>query len=133
MSTRGRTYSCGSCAHTDLAILSFHPVKTITTGEGGAVLTNDDALAGRAQEPCQSRRGERPLKICQIRHVDSTRPDSPLWYYEMQDLGFNARITDIQCALGLSQLKRLGAFKARRQEIVRMYNRAFSGLAERAG
>ena len=52
----GRTYACGSCAHTDLAILSFHPVKTITTGEGGAVLTNDDALADKLRMSCQPRR-----------------------------------------------------------------------------
>jgi perosamine synthetase len=126
----GKAYSCGSCAHTDLAILSFHPVKTITTGEGGAVLTNDDSLAARLRR-IANHGVERDPKYLGTRNAErGTRDSFPAWYSEMQDLGFNARITDIQCALGISQLKRLGAFKARRQEIVRIYHRAFAGLAE---
>ncbi|MBN2122693.1 MAG: DegT/DnrJ/EryC1/StrS family aminotransferase, partial [Deltaproteobacteria bacterium] len=129
----GRTYRCGSCAHTDLAILSFHPVKTITTGEGGALLTNDDALAAKLRrlsshgvERDPSRFVHDPCSNLEPR-TSSRRP----WYHEMQDLGFNARITDIQCALGLSQLRRLGAFKARRRELVRLYDDAFGDLAEK--
>jgi UDP-4-amino-4,6-dideoxy-N-acetyl-beta-L-altrosamine transaminase len=124
----GRTYSCGSCAHTDLAILSFHPVKTITTGEGGAVLTNDDQLADKLR--CLSSHGvvRDPSQFLSRPSSLVSRPSA--YYYEMQLLGFNGRITDIQAALGLSQLKRLGEFKARRQEIVGQYNTAFADLSE---
>jgi UDP-4-amino-4,6-dideoxy-N-acetyl-beta-L-altrosamine transaminase len=113
----GKTYQCGSCAHSDLAIFSFHPVKTITTGEGGAVLTNDKQLA----EKLILFRSHGMTKDPKI----ITRNDGP-WYYEMHELGYNYRITDIQCGLGLSQLNRLDEFKKRRQEIVRMYNTNFS-------
>lgn len=125
----GRKYSCGSCGHTDLAILSFHPVKTITTGEGGAVLTDDDRLADKLR--CLANHGVvRDPKYFVTRNSEpGTLNQFPAWYYEMQLLGFNARITDIQCALGLSQLNRLQEFKAKRQEIVRMYNSAFEDLA----
>jgi UDP-4-amino-4,6-dideoxy-N-acetyl-beta-L-altrosamine transaminase len=112
----GATYRCGSCAHSDLAILSFHPVKTITTGEGGAITTNSDELARTLRLLRSHGMTKDPAKL--------TRNDGP-WYYEMHELGFNYRITDIQCALGTSQLRRLGEFKKRRQEIVRRYNAAF--------
>ena len=124
----GIPYACGSCAHTDLAILSFHPVKTITTGEGGAVLTNDADLAHRLH--CLSNHGierdpERLVSAC-----TSNREPCPSYYHEMQALGFNARITDLQCALGLSQLKRIQEFKARRQDIAGQYNQAFQPLEQ---
>jgi UDP-4-amino-4,6-dideoxy-N-acetyl-beta-L-altrosamine transaminase len=109
----------GDCRHADLTIFSFHPVKTITTGEGGAVTTNDPKLYER-------------LKLLRSHGITKdagrlSRNPGP-WYYEMQALGFNYRLTDLQAALGLSQLKRLGAFKSRRLEIVRAYNRAFRDL-----
>lgn len=113
---KGDTFQCGSCAHSDLAIFSFHPVKTITTGEGGAIVTNDEALAQR-------------LRL--LRNHGMTKDPSVLtrndgaWYYEMHELGYNYRITDIQCALGLSQMDKLDAFKKRRQEIVKCYNDHF--------
>jgi perosamine synthetase len=108
---------CGCCAHSDMAIFSFHPVKTITTGEGGVVLTNDSALAKRLR---------RFRNHGMTKDADSlSRNDGP-WYYEMHELGFNYRITDLQCALGISQMNRLGVFKKRRQEIVAAYNKAFS-------
>ncbi len=140
----GRRYACGSCAHTDLAILSFHPVKTITTSEGGAVLTNDDALAEKVR--CLANHGvvRDPAKfVNQWSAISNHRSATPSdlnpptsnvflpYYYEMQLLGFNARMTDIQATLGLSQLKRLGEFKARRQEIVRKYNSAFAALSKK--
>ena len=117
----GRQISCGSCVHSDLAIFSFHPVKTITTGEGGAVLTNDDKLAERIRL-MRSHGIERRSDLL-------TKNDGP-WYHEMTDLSFNCRITDFQCALGKSQLTKLQSFKARRKEIVDRYNAAFSGLEE---
>jgi UDP-4-amino-4,6-dideoxy-N-acetyl-beta-L-altrosamine transaminase len=104
----------------DVTTLSFHPVKHITTGEGGAVLCDDAAIHrsvsvlrthGVVKDPSQQGRDEGP------------------WYYEMQALGFNYRITDIQCALGTSQLVRLDAFLARRRWIASRYDEAFDGLA----
>lgn len=99
----------GSCAYSDMTIFSFHPVKTITSGEGGAVTTNDPVLYE---------------KLCAYRahgmHKDGEH--SQTWEYEMRELGYNYRITDFQCALGISQLKKLDVFKARRREIVAFYN-----------
>jgi UDP-4-amino-4,6-dideoxy-N-acetyl-beta-L-altrosamine transaminase len=125
-----KTYACGSCAHTDLAIFSFHPVKTITTGEGGAILTNDDSLAHKLRmlvnhgiERDQSRFvGNAPALVA--------GPEPLAWYHEMQMLGFNYRLTDIHSVLGLSQIKRLKQHKERRQQIVRDYNRAFEAWEE---
>jgi len=112
----------GSCRYSDLTVLSFHAVKHITTGEGGMVLTNNEAFY---------------RKLLMFRTHGITRDSDVLeiknegpWYYEMHDLGFNYRITDFQCALGLSQLKKLDSFLARRREIVARYNQAFSGLKD---
>ena len=99
----------GSCAYSDMTVFSFHPVKTITTGEGGAVTTNDPDLYA---------------KLCALR-AHGTHKDGEMahtWEYEMRELGYNYRITDLQCALGVSQLKRLNEFKRRRREIVSYYN-----------
>jgi len=124
----GRVYACGCCEHADLAIFSFHPVKTITTGEGGAVLTNDDELARRLR--LLSNHGiERDPERFRGRENGDPDPGLDVWYHEMQALGMNCRITDIQCALGLSQLKRLERFKSRRQEIVNLYNAQLMDLA----
>ena len=114
----GTVYHCGGCAHSDLAIFSFHPVKTITTGEGGAVLTNNDVLADKIRR-MRSHGVVRDVNLL-------SRNDGP-WYYEMSELNFNCRLTDFQCALGKSQLKKLGQFKRRRKEIVDRYNAAFKG------
>lgn len=117
----GSTYADGSpvgiCKYSDMTIFSFHPVKVLTTAEGGAVTTNDDALYE---------------KLCLLRtHGITKNPDVMAqnpgpWYYEMIDLGFNYRITDLQCALGITQLSKLGRFKDRRREIVAAYNEAFA-------
>ena len=99
----------GSCKYSDMTVFSFHPVKTITTGEGGAVTTNDPELYA---------------KLCAYR-AHGTHKDGEMahtWEYEMRELGFNYRITDFQCALGMSQLKKLDDFKRRRREIAAYYN-----------
>ena len=99
----------GSCRYSDMTVFSFHPVKTITTGEGGAVTTNNPELYA---------------KLCAYR-AHGTHKDGEMsntWEYEMRELGYNYRITDFQCALGRSQLSKLDAFKTRRREIVRYYN-----------
>lgn len=109
----------GNCKYSDMTVFSFHPVKTITTGEGGAVTTNDEKLY---------------QKLLMLRSHGVTKDENLLtknpgpWYYEMQSLGFNYRMTDIQAALGCSQLQKLDFFKKRRREVVAMYNKAFVGM-----
>ncbi len=109
----------GNCKYSDMTVFSFHPVKTITTGEGGAVTTNDETLY---------------QKLLMLRSHGTTKNENLLtknpgpWYYEMQSLGFNYRMTDMQAALGYSQLQKLGFFKKRRREIVAAYNKAFAGM-----
>jgi perosamine synthetase len=114
----GREYRAGCCAHTEMAILSFHPVKHITTAEGGAVLTNDPRLAGRLRDLRSHGIHRDPARL--------TQPDEGPWYYEQAALGYHYRITDLQCALGLSQLGKLGRFVARRNEIARRYDAALA-------
>jgi UDP-4-amino-4,6-dideoxy-N-acetyl-beta-L-altrosamine transaminase len=101
----------GSCTNSNISIFSFHPVKHITTAEGGAITTNNKAIYERLLM----------LRSHGILKIHDMKP----WEYEMQDLGFNYRITDIQCALGISQLKRLPEFINRRFEIVKSYDKAF--------
>ena len=103
----------------DMTAFSFHPVKHITTGEGGMVTTNDTKLADK-------------MRRFRNHGIDSDhrqRIERGIWYYEMVDLGYNYRITDLQCALGLNQLHKLPEWLIRRQKIARQYNKAFSGLA----
>jgi UDP-4-amino-4,6-dideoxy-N-acetyl-beta-L-altrosamine transaminase len=116
----GSRHRVGDCAHADLAILSFHPVKHITTGEGGAVLTNDATLALRLRDLRTHGIHKDPERL--ERAADD--PWSGPWYYEMAALGFNYRITDLQCALGVSQMAKLDGFLARRRELARVYDAA---------
>ena len=119
----GSTYEngeqVGSCCYSDMTIFSFHPVKTFTTGEGGAITTNNPELYE---------------KLSLLRTHGITKDPTRLhqnpgpWYYEMQDLGYNYRLTDMQAALGVTQLSRLEEFKKRRRAIVEWYNRTFSGI-----
>ena len=106
----------GSCRYSDMSVFSFHPVKSITTGEGGAVMTNDPGL----YKSLLSLRNHGIDK-------DGLRDSPGDWYYEMRSLGYNYRLTDIQSALGLSQLRKLASFINRRKEIAKIYNRAFKG------
>jgi len=99
----------------DMSVFSFHPVKHITTGEGGMALTDNEKF-------CERLRSFRQHGI-----VRNTCEDAP-WYYEMRSMGFNYRLTDFQCALGLSQLNRLDEFIERRREIASAYNEAFALL-----
>jgi dTDP-4-amino-4,6-dideoxygalactose transaminase len=126
----GGTYSTGrrvgSCDHSLMTVFSFHPVKAIAAGEGGMITTNDEVIYRR---------------LLRLRSHGITKLDDPFqldersdangvanpWYYEMQDLGYNYRITDIQCALALSQFHKLDAFIARRRSLVKTYDAAFAG------
>jgi len=119
----------GSCKYSDLTVFSFHPVKSITTGEGGAVLTNNKKLYEKLLMLRNHGITKDPAKFT-INHQPSTINDYGSWYYEMQELGFNYRITDFQCALGLSQLKKLNKFIQRRREIVEIYNKELSKIDE---
>ena len=106
----------GSCAHSDAAILSFHPVKLVTSGEGGAVLTNDAVMAKRV----------RSLRSHGIEKPDSLLESEGEWAYAQTELGWNYRMTDIQASLGLSQLKRVDEFLNHRRELAAAYQQAFS-------
>lgn len=101
----------------DMTVFSFHPVKPITTGEGGMVLTNDDTLYQR---------------LVRLRHHGMVRHATPrqrgAWYYEIRELGHNFRLSDIQAALGLSQMNKLDGFIARRRQIARRYDEALADM-----
>lgn len=109
-------------ALSDMTVFSFHPVKLLTTGEGGMVLTNSDHFYGRL-------RVFRTHGITRQAEQYQDEDQGP-WYYEMQELGYNYRITDFQCGLGLSQLQKLDRFLARRQHIAARYTAAFSDVSE---
>ena len=115
--SKGTRHYCGNGNWADVSVFSFHPVKHIATGEGGMVTTNSKELYD---------------KLCLYRTHGITKDSKLLtenhggWYYEMQELGFNYRITDFQAALGISQLKRADAGLKRRQLIARRYNEAFA-------
>ena len=106
--------------YADVVTQSFHPVKHITTGEGGAIITNDEAIISKAYI-LRSHGMERVLKL----NDDS---EVPPWYYEMNEVGYNYRITDFQCALGSNQLLRINEFLKKRRIIADRYNSFFSKL-----
>jgi UDP-4-amino-4,6-dideoxy-N-acetyl-beta-L-altrosamine transaminase len=115
-SQNGQKQQCGNGRFSDLAIFSFHPVKHITTGEGGMITTNDVKLYHRLRN-LRSHGIQQQPELKQFNHG--------VWYYEMQELGYNYRMTDIQAALGSSQLKRANAGLERRKEIASTYQKAF--------
>lgn len=123
----GRTWSLGANPWADVGVFSFHPVKTMTTGEGGMLVTNDDEWARRARL-LRSHGIERQPANFTTPPDDAFLAEKGPWFYEMQELGSNYRLSDLQSALGLSQLRRLDSFLARRREIVAAYNAAFADL-----
>jgi UDP-4-amino-4,6-dideoxy-N-acetyl-beta-L-altrosamine transaminase len=117
---RYRNGPVGDCRYSDIVIFSFHPVKIITTGEGGMALTNDGELA-------------RKMALLRSHGItreegEMTGPSEGPWYYQQTDLGFNYRMTDLQAALGNSQIKRLEDWVARRNALASRYHSKLSGL-----
>lgn len=110
----------GNCAQSDITVFSFHPVKIITTAEGGMALTNDAGLAARMERL-------RSHGITRDADLMTHAPDGP-WYYQQLELGWNYRMTEIHAALGLSQMDRLDAFIARRRALAEAYHTALKGL-----
>jgi UDP-4-amino-4,6-dideoxy-N-acetyl-beta-L-altrosamine transaminase len=112
----------GRSDFSDICAFSFHPVKSITTAEGGMACTNSKLLADRL----------RRIRIHGITRnaAEMTKPTEGLWYYQMLELGLNYRLSDIHAALGRSQLKRLGSFIARRRAIAKQYDKAFEHLPQ---
>ena len=111
----------GNCRYSDITVFSFHPVKIITTGEGGMALTNDEQLA-------KHMRLLRSHGITNDALDMQPRPPEELWNYQQIDLGFNFRMTDIHAALGLSQMQRLDEFVAKRHSIAKRYDQTLSDL-----
>jgi UDP-4-amino-4,6-dideoxy-N-acetyl-beta-L-altrosamine transaminase len=101
----------------DMTVFSFHPVKHITTGEGGMILTDNEEFYEK-------------LKIFRHHGIVKDSPNKGSWYYEIYNPGYNFRLTDFQCALGISQLEKLGRFIQRRTEIAAKYNEAFAEMPE---
>lgn len=109
-----KLHPVGSCKHSDLSVFSFHPVKPITTGEGGAITTNNHKLA---------------KKIFLLRSHGIIRKKS-YWDYNINELGFNYRLSDINCALGVSQIKKLSQFINKRKKILNIYKKNFLSYSQ---
>ena len=110
----------GSGRYSDITVFSFHPVKIITTAEGGMALTNDDDLAGKMNL-------HRSHGVTRDQNLMTHESDG-LWYYQQVELGYNYRMTELQAALGISQMERLDAFVERRHELAKRYDKSLRGL-----
>lgn len=110
----------GNCRYSDITVFSFHPVKIITTAEGGLALTNDDALAEKMNL-------YRSHGVTRDTSLMTHEPDGP-WYYQQVALGFNYRMTELQAALGISQMQRLDEFVAQRHRLAERYNQLLADL-----
>jgi len=119
----GKEYKCGNGKHVDFCTFSFHPVKHITTGEGGLILTDDPYLYREVFLLRKHGIDRRDEMFSENERIGS-------WMYDMESLGYNYRMTNFQAALGLSQLKRIEQFKARRREIVNYYNDRLNDIDE---
>jgi dTDP-4-amino-4,6-dideoxygalactose transaminase len=117
---RYRNEPVGNCLYSDITVFSFHPVKIITTAEGGMAMTQDPELAERMS---RLRTHGITKDLAQMQNT----PTGP-WYYEQLELGYNYRMTDLQAALGISQLQRLDAFVAKRNELAQRYNALLAAL-----
>jgi UDP-4-amino-4,6-dideoxy-N-acetyl-beta-L-altrosamine transaminase len=143
-----RNEPIGNCRYSDITVFSFHPVKIITTGEGGMAVTNREDLAERmallrshgitrnisptgnhrAQSLESQAASDLHSEICSLNASTKDMSPAPSYYYEQIDLGYNYRMTDLQAALGLQQLERLDEFVAKRHELAKKYDRKLAGL-----
>jgi UDP-4-amino-4,6-dideoxy-N-acetyl-beta-L-altrosamine transaminase len=125
----GTVALAGECRHCDMAAFSFHPVKTIAVGEGGAVTTNDAALYAHMRQLRSHglTRTAADFTNRELAFAGDGRANP--WYYEIAELGFNFRLNDISCAMGLSQLRKVGRFIARRRDLVQQYRDGLNDLA----
>jgi UDP-4-amino-4,6-dideoxy-N-acetyl-beta-L-altrosamine transaminase len=110
----------GKCGYSDITVFSFHPVKIVTSAEGGMALTNDGALANHMARLRSHGITRDPAEMTHV-------PDGP-WYYQQIELGFNYRMTDVQAALGSSQMRRIDQFVSRRHALAKAYDELFKGL-----
>jgi len=110
-----KKYKIGSCKHVDISTFSFHPTKTITTGEGGLVSTNKKKIYKNLEN---------------LRSIGIKRSLKKHWEYDVINIGLNFRLTDFQCALGISQLKKINKFINKRKKIFKMYNKALFNIDE---
>ncbi|WP_431854528.1 UDP-4-amino-4,6-dideoxy-N-acetyl-beta-L-altrosamine transaminase [Azospirillum sp.] len=122
-------HSVGACAHAAFTAFSLHPVKTITMGEGGVTTTDDEALAEGMRRARNHGMTRDPARFANPEQAFGADGAPNPWYYEMQELGFNYRATDVACALGASQLRRLDGFVARRRQLQARYDAALADLA----
>lgn len=120
----GQEHRCGDGSLAELAIFSFHPVKHIAAGEGGMITTNDKALYNHLM---RLRTHGITNKLHDLTEPYPGEPERGGWYMELQELGYNYRLTDMQAALGMSQLSRVSAMLDRRQAIAKRYDEAFAG------
>lgn len=124
----GRNWKLGGHPWADITTFSFHPVKTLTTGEGGMLVTDNPEYARLARQLRAHGIERDPSMFMGFGSDDPAFAECGPWVYEMHELGYNHRITDVQCALGRSQLKKLNQFIDRRLEIVTRYNEAFADI-----
>ena len=115
----------GSCKYSDLTVFSFHPVKTITTGEGGIVTTNSKKIYDKLIQ-LRSHGIEKNPQYWKNTNLAFTNKQPNIWYYDAVDFGFNYRITDFQCALGISQLKKIKLILNYRKKVANVYDKGFS-------
>ena len=120
--TAGTSFRVGSCAHSEAATLSFHAIKHITAGEGGVLLTNSDALAKQARLLRSHGMVRDPSEL-----KNQENAGAP-WYYEMHELGYNYRLSEVSCALVFNQVLRLEKNNLRRQEIAALYHQHLGGM-----
>jgi UDP-4-amino-4,6-dideoxy-N-acetyl-beta-L-altrosamine transaminase len=127
----GEEVLIGSCRHSDMTVFSLHPVKTIAMGEGGMITTNDAQLYATLQRLRSHGMVRDAAEFIQPEEGFDADGQANPWYYEMPEPGYNYRASEIHCALGLSQLRKLDGFLARRRRLADLYDRALAPLAPR--
>ena len=118
----------GNCKYSDLTVFSFHPIKSITTGEGGVITTNNKKLYEKLKRLRSHGIEKLKRNFVSKKNLSNNNKSGP-WYFEMQELGYHYRITDIQCALGITQIKKINKFVKKRKSISKKYDLAFKNVS----